>query len=110
MEEAVKRIKELIEDQDLTQKTLAKRFDITETTMSGYMTGKVRLPAWVVLKCAEYFQVSTDYLYGRTDEAQPAMSLSQEERALILGYRALSRDQRELVRQNVQLMQRQNQR
>ena len=39
------RIRDLIEDRDTTQKKVAKALGITESTMSGYMTGKVRLPA-----------------------------------------------------------------
>ena len=64
------RIRDLIEDRDTTQKKVAKALGITESTMSGYMTGKVRLPAWLVQMCAEYFQVSSDYLYGLTDDPQ----------------------------------------
>ena len=106
----LKRIKDLIEDTDTKQKTLAAEFDITESTMSGYMTGKVRLPAWLVERCAQHFHVATDYLYGLTDDPQPPVSLSQEERALVAGFRTLSRDQKELVTQTVSLLREQNQR
>ena len=51
------RIRDLIEDRDMTQRKIAKVLGITESTMSGYLTGKVRLPAWLVQACAEYFQV-----------------------------------------------------
>ena len=106
----LKRIKDLVEDTDTKQKTLAAEFGITESTMSGYMRGKVRLPAWLVQRSAEHFHVTTDYLYGLTDDPQPPMSLSAEERALVAGFRSLSRDQRELVAQSIRLMQEQNQR
>lgn len=106
----LKRIKDLVEDTDTKQKTLAAEFGITESTMSGYMRGKVRLPAWLVQRSAEHFHVTTDYLYGLTDDPQPPMSLSPEERALVAGFRSLSRDQRELVAQSIRLMQEQNQR
>ena len=52
------RIRDLIEDRDTTQKKVAKAVGITESTMSGYMTGKVRLPAWLIQMCAEYFQAT----------------------------------------------------
>ena len=104
------RIRNLVEDSDVTQKKLAQQFGITESTMSGYMTGKVRLPAWIVLAFAEYFKVSSDFLYGLTDDPQSPLHLSQGERALVAGYRTLSREQRELVSQTIRLMQEQNRR
>ena len=102
------RIRDLIEDRDTTQKRVAKALGITESTMSGYMTGKVRLPAWLVQMCAEYFQVSTDYLYGLTDDPQQSMELSPTERELVLNFRTLTRDQRELIVRNVAIMKEQN--
>ena len=76
--------------------------------MSGYLTGKVRLPAWLVQACAEYFQVSTDYLYGLTDDPQRPLDLSPAERDLVLNFRTLTRDQRELIVRNVAIMKEQN--
>ena len=106
--ELQKRIKDLIEDCDLTQKKLAKQLDITESTMSGYMTGRVRMPAWMIEKCARYFEVSTDYLYGMTDVPQPVLELSPAERKLVLDLRTLTRDQRELIVRSVAIMREQN--
>ena len=106
--ELQKRIKDLIEERDTTQKLLAKEFDITESTMSGYLTGKVRMPAWLVLSFAQYFQVSTDYLYGLTDTPQRPMDLSPAERDLVLSFRTLTRDQRELIVRSVAIMREQN--
>ena len=102
------RIRDLIEDRDTTQKKVAKAVGITESTMSGYMTGKVRLPAWLVQMCAEYFQVSTDYLYGLTDDPQRPLDLSPAELDLVLNFRTLTRDQRELIVRNVAIMKEQN--
>ena len=106
--ELQKRIKDLIEDCDLTQKKLAKQLGITESTMSGYMTGRVRMPAWMIEKCARYFEVSTDYLYGMTDVPQPVLELSPVERKLVLDLRTHTRDQRELILRNVAIMREQN--
>ena len=36
-----------------------------------YESGERETPAWVVVKLADYYQVSTDYLLGRTDEQTP---------------------------------------
>lgn len=102
------RIRDLIEDRDMTQRKIAKVLGITESTMSGYLTGKVRLPAWLVQACAEYFQVSTDYLYGLTNDPQQKIDLSPAERDLVLSFRTLTRDQRELIVRSVAIMREQN--
>ena len=97
MMELRRRIKDLIEDRDVTQKKLAAQFGVTEATMSGYLTGKYRIPAWLVLETARYFQVSTDYLYGLSEDPRPPLELSAAEYRLVLGYRASSRDQKEML-------------
>ena len=103
-----RRIKDLIEDRDITQKQLAKELGITESTMSGYLTGKARIPAWLVEQCAQYFRVTTDYLYGLTDETRQTLALSPAEEKLILDFRTLSRDQKELLVRNAAIMREQN--
>ena len=102
------RIRDLIEDRDMTQRKIAKVLGITESAMSGYLTGKVWLPAWLVQACAEYFQVSTDYLYGLTNDPQQKIDLSPAERDLVFSFRTLTRDQRELIVRSVAIMREQN--
>ena len=36
-----------------------------------YESGERETPAWVVVKLAEYYRVSTDYLLGRTNDPTP---------------------------------------
>ena len=98
-----RRIKDLIEDRDATQKELAQKFGVTEATMSGYLKGKYRIPAWLVLETARYFQVSTDYLYGLSDDPRPPLALSPAEYKLVLGYRASSRDPKEMLLRAVEV-------
>ena len=102
------RIKNLIEDNDTTQKKLAERFHVSESTMSTYMTGKYRMPSCCLKEFAEYFHVSTDYLYGLTDLPQPPMALSKGEQDMVRCFRTLSREQRELIVKNIAIMQKQN--
>ena len=104
------RAKMLVTDRDVKQKTLAAAVGISEGKMSNYLNEKNEMPTRVAVGIAEFFHVSTDYLLGLTDDPQPPMSLSPEERALVAGYRALSRDQRELVLHGVSLMGEQNRR
>lgn len=64
----VNRIKELREDKDLRQSDLAKFTGIDQRTISNYETGKSRPDSYALIKLADFFQVSIDYLVGRTNE------------------------------------------
>jgi len=60
------RIKELREDRDLRQSDLAKATGIDQRTISNYETGKSNPDSYALIKLADYFGVSIDYLVGRT--------------------------------------------
>lgn len=62
------RLKELREGERLTQKDLAERLGISEIQVHRYETGGAEPRADAVIKMAEYFNVSTDYLLGVTPE------------------------------------------
>ncbi len=62
------RIRELREEKNLTQIELAKKFNITSASISQYELGK-RFPDQETLeKLADYFNVSIDYLIGRSTD------------------------------------------
>ena len=62
------RLKKLRAIQKLTQKQLAEKINVTNVSISGYESGN-RFPDTDTLqRLADYFEVSTDYLLGRTDE------------------------------------------
>ena len=60
------RIKDLREDHDLMQKEVAAILGIQQTVYSRYERGFQSIPVEHALKLADYYQVSTDYLFGRT--------------------------------------------
>ena len=62
------RLKELREKMKITQEELAKRLDIPRGTYAHYELGKREPDNSMLLKIAEYFNVSTDYLLGRTNK------------------------------------------
>ena len=103
------RAKAWITDHDIKQKMLAKEFHITEAMLSNYLTGRNDMPVEVLVKIAAYFDISMDYLVRLCDNPRTPMQTSDEERALISAYRTLSREQRELIAQNIRFMQEQNQ-
>lgn len=65
------KIRDLREDHDLTQKSLADLLHIHQTTYSDYELGNLNIPVSVLCKLADFYDTSTDYLLGRTDEKQP---------------------------------------
>ncbi len=66
-----RRIRDLREDRDLLQKDLAKLLDCTQVSYSHYELGKRDIPTDVLIKLAEFYNTSTDYLLGITDIKKP---------------------------------------
>lgn len=58
------RIRDLREDLDLRQIDVAKATGIDQKTLSNYETGKTNPDSYSIMKLAEFFQVTTDYLIG----------------------------------------------
>lgn len=55
-------IRDLREDRDLKQKTVAEYLGVSQQTYSNYENGRRDIPLWAVLKLSTYYKVSTDYL------------------------------------------------
>ncbi|MEE0928705.1 MAG: helix-turn-helix transcriptional regulator [Acutalibacteraceae bacterium] len=66
-----KRIRDMREDKDLTQKQLADYLKIHQTTYSDYEIGKLNVPIDVFIKLAHFYNTSIDYLAGITDNPTP---------------------------------------
>ena len=66
-----KRIKDLREDNDLTQVELATVLNITQRAYSRYETGERAIPLEVLSTLADYYNVSVDYLLNRTNINKP---------------------------------------
>ena len=65
------RIKDLREDADLTQQDLASYLHIKQNTYSQYENRKRQLPLEILIRLAEFYHVSTDYILGLTDVDVP---------------------------------------
>ena len=63
-----RRIRDLREDSDLKQTTLAEYLSVSQRTYSRYETGERSIPIEVLSKLADYYDVSVDYLIERTDK------------------------------------------
>ena len=66
-----RRIRDLREDKDLTQKNMADFLYATQKTYSNYECGVVDIPTDVLIKLSQFHDTSVDYLLGLTDERQP---------------------------------------
>ena len=66
--ELYEHIRSLREDRDLSQKEIAAILGMSQTGFSKYDTGENEIPTQILIKLAEYYNTTTDYLLGRTDE------------------------------------------
>lgn len=62
-----KRVRELREDHDLTQRQLAAMLHITQTQYFRYEQGYRDIPTDILLFLADLYGTTTDYILGRTD-------------------------------------------
>ena len=61
------RIRELRESRDLRQIDLSRATGIDQKTISNYETGKTNPDSYALIRLADFFEVSIDYLVGRID-------------------------------------------
>jgi len=59
------RIRDLREDSDKKQIEVAKYLNIDQSTYSDYENGKINVPIEQLIKLADFYDVSLDYLVGR---------------------------------------------
>ena len=61
------RLRDLREDKDLSQTKLAKIIGMSQTGYSKYETGENDIPTAILIKLADYYGVSIDYILNRTN-------------------------------------------
>ncbi len=66
-----KRIRELREDNDFTQKKLASVLNCSQQVYSNYELGQRDIPTDILIKLSYFYNVSTDYILGLTDISTP---------------------------------------
>lgn len=65
-----KRLRELREDHDLSQRALAKELGLTQPQYCRYEQGYRDLPTDILLQLADLYHTSTDYILGRTNNPE----------------------------------------
>ena len=61
------RIRNLREDRDMNQTKIAKILGMSQTGYSKYETGENDIPTAILIKLADYYDVSVDYILERTN-------------------------------------------
>lgn len=65
-----KHIRDLREDNDITQNTIAKYLNCSQQVYSNYELGQRDIPTDILIKLANFYEVSTDYLLGLTEKKE----------------------------------------
>ena len=64
------RIQDLRTDADMSQKQLSEILHISQRSYSHYETGARNIPVEMLIRLADYYDISVDYLVGRTDKKE----------------------------------------
>ena len=65
------RIQDLRVDSDLSQRQLGEILHISQRSDSHYETGSRGIPIEMLIRLADYYDTTIDYLVGRTDNKAP---------------------------------------
>ncbi len=65
------RLRSIREDKDLTQAALGKLLNCTQQTYARYESGEITIDIYNLMKLADFYNTSIDYLVGLTDEKKP---------------------------------------
>ena len=66
-----RRLSDMRVDRDLKQKEVAAVLNMRPEVYRRYEKGIREIPTWAVIALADYYQTSTDYILGRTDNPSP---------------------------------------
>ena len=65
------RLKDLREDNDISQNKISRKLNITQAAYSYYESGKRNIPNEILIKLAKIYNTSTDYILGITNNKTP---------------------------------------
>lgn len=97
------RLKEVREERGLSQQALANAIGEVQSTVGSWESGRGYPRYNTLLKIADFFQVSLDYLMGRSDvrfvteKENIDLHLTDHERTLVRAYRQVSPTERNIV-------------
>lgn len=80
------RLKDIREDRDMTQKSVGEAIGVAQNTLAQYENGKRQLPSELIGPICDLFDVTADYLLGRS--SVPRSKWSKLDHDLVTAYRA----------------------
>lgn len=93
------RLKQLREEKKLFQSDLAKHLGVSITAITYYENEKRDMSPDTIIKLANYFGVSTDYLLGKSDIRNPEkIKLDEMEIAFASGIKGLNKENQEIAK------------
>ncbi|HIY60883.1 MAG TPA: helix-turn-helix domain-containing protein [Candidatus Eisenbergiella pullistercoris] len=100
------RLRQLLQENNISQRQLSREIKIAPTTLSGYVNG-YREPNFLTLAMlADYFQVSVDYLIGYSDSPCRAQASGDRDAdRLLYYYEKLAPNTRKLLLDEARLLQ-----
>ena len=66
-----RRIRDLREDRELTQKQIGQLLNMSQTGYNQYEIGKNDVPTKILIELAKFYNTSIDYILELTDEQKP---------------------------------------
>ncbi|MGN0584039.1 MAG: helix-turn-helix domain-containing protein [Ruminococcus sp.] len=99
----VKNLKKLRNKKGVSQQKLADTIEVSQQSINKYENHKIEPDIQTLIKLADYFETSVDYLIGHSDidrvmEAVSCYDLNEDEASFINNYRKLSRKQKDSIR------------
>ena len=73
-----KRIRDLREDKDLTQIEVAEKLGLHTTQYQRYERAETTIPADIIVDIAKFYEVSTDYILGLTNDPEPSYRIKNQ--------------------------------
>lgn len=105
------RLKEMRESRNLSQAALAKRLSVSQSTVGGWETCSREPTLQGIENIANFFGVTVDYLFGRTDipltvykTDTPYLEVTPFEKTFVEAYRGLSTAEQVIVCRSLGLM------
>lgn len=100
------RIKQLRNEKNINQDVLAKLLGLEIAGISKLETGRVPLKDEYIVKLAEYFNVSTDYLLGKTNIRNPEKQINIDDAdiAFASGIKGLNETNKMIIKNTIEAL------
>ncbi len=95
----IKNLKSLRNEHKISQQKLAEAVGVSQQSINKYENQSVEPEIAVLIKIADYFSVSVDYLIGRTSSPDfNVSSLTKDEKNLLSSYMHLNKNDKEIIK------------